>query len=124
MPWPPGAWLRPPVHEVHARRDDGLVVELLMNERDGRDWVYRRDAAVRRALARAMRDAPGGVRVLAPEIVLLYKSRAPRPVDEHDLHVARPLLDADARDWLRAALLRATPGHPWAAALAWNAREP
>jgi hypothetical protein len=58
-----------------------------------------------------------GVRVLAPELVLLYKSKAPRPADEADFRAARPLLDAEARAWLRAALLGASPGHPWAATL-------
>jgi hypothetical protein len=57
------------------------------------------------------------VRVLAPELVLLYKSKAPRPDDEADFRAARPLLDAEARAWLRAALLAAAPGHAWAAAL-------
>jgi hypothetical protein len=120
-PWEPDVWLALPVHEVHARPPAGApgpALEILLNERQGDSWVHRRDPAVRRALARAMRDGPGGVRVLAPEVVLLYKSKAPRPADEADFRAARPLLDAEARAWLRAALLRAAPGHAWAAALA------
>jgi hypothetical protein len=120
-PWEPGARLELPVHEVHARPPAGappLALELLLNERDGADWVYRRDPAVRLPLARALQPGPGGVRVLAPEVVLLYKSRAPRPADEADFLAARPLLDAQSRAWLRAALLHARPDHPWVAALA------
>ena len=119
-PWEPGRRLEPPVHEVHARPGEGAAgrsLEFLLNERAGTDWVYRRDPAVRLPLARALREVHGGVRVLAPEVVLLYKSRAPRPVDESDFRAARPVLDGDARAWLRAALLRAAPGHPWAADL-------
>ncbi len=121
VPWDAGVRLELPVHEIHARPPADAPappLELLLNERDGADWVYRRDAAVRRPLARVLREVPGGVRVLAPEVVLLYKSRAPRPADEADFLAARPLLDDEARAWLRAALLRAAPGHPWAAALA------
>jgi hypothetical protein len=120
-PWDHGARLELPVHEVHARAPAGappFALELLLNERDGADWVYRRDPAVRLPLVRALRPGPGGVRVLAPEVVLLYKSKAPRPADEADFLAARPLLDAEGRAWLRAALLRARPDHPWAAALA------
>ncbi|HET7460147.1 MAG TPA: hypothetical protein VFJ82_02820 [Longimicrobium sp.] len=120
-PWEPGAWLAPPVHEVHARPPAGVpgpALEFLLNERDGADWVYRRDPAVRLPLAQAVRESGLGVWVLAPEIVLLYKSKAPRPADEHDFQVARPLLDVEARAWLRAALRRAAPDHPWADALA------
>jgi hypothetical protein len=64
------------------------------------------------------------VRVLAPEVVLLYKSRAPRPADEADFGAARPLLDVEGRAWLRDALLRARPDHPWAAALADSVAAP
>jgi hypothetical protein len=118
--WQPGMSLELPVHEVHARPPLGSSapdLEFLLNERQGIDWVYRRDAAIRLPLARAIRDLPDGVRVLAPEVVLLYKSKAPRAADEHDFHAAQPLLDAEARAWLRRALMRATPHHPWATTL-------
>ncbi len=124
VPWEPRARLELPVHEVHAQPCEGVAgrpLELLLNEREGADWVYRRDPAVRLPLVRALREVQGGVRVLAPEVVLLYKSKAPRPVDEADFRSARPLLDAEARTWLRAALLRGAPGHPWVTALASDA---
>ena len=120
-PWERGARLKLPVHEVHARPPAGAppgALEFLLNERDASDWVYRRDPAVRLPLARALPPGPGGVRVLAPEVVLLYTSKAPRPSDEADFLAARPLLDAEGRAWLRDALLRARRDHPWAAALA------
>jgi hypothetical protein len=124
VPWERGTWLELPVHEVHAHPPvdtPGRTLELLLNERAGADWVYRRDPAVRLPLARAVRAVAGGLRVLAPEVVLLYKSKAPRPTDERDFVAARPLLDAAARAWLRAALARAGPPHPWAAALETDA---
>ena len=120
-PWTSGERLALPLHEVHAHPPAGAAgprIEFLLNERDGADWVYRRDPDVRLPLARALRQGPAGLTVLAPEIVLLYKSKAPRPADEHDFNAALPLLEAEARAWLRAALLRAGPAHTWAAALA------
>ena len=118
VPWPAGVQLELPIHEVYGRPAPGAaVVEFLFNERDGIDWVYRRDPAIRRPVARVLRAGPGGVRVLAPEVVLLYKSKAPRAADDHDFRVAAELLDAEARTWLRAALGRRAPGHPWAASL-------
>ena len=83
--------------------------------------MYRRDPRVRRPVARLCRPVRGGVRVLAPEAVLLYKAKAPRPADEQDFVSARPLLDAEARAWLAAALIRQDVGHAWAAALASEA---
>jgi hypothetical protein len=120
-PWKRAMRLELPVHEVHATPPagaPGAVLELLLNERDGSDWVYRRDPSVRLPLTRSIRPAAGGVRVLAPEIVLLYKSKAPRPTDQRDFRAALPLLDAEARAWLRTALVRAEPSHPWVGVLA------
>ena len=122
VPWPADVRLEPPVHEAYGRPAPGAApLELLLDERDGADWVYRRDPAVRRPLARALRSTPEGVPYLAPEIVLLYKSKAPRESDEQDFRAAGPLLDAEARAWLRAALARQAPAHPWADALAAGA---
>ena len=119
--WTPGVRLERPVHEVHALWPGGSeapVLEFLLDEREGPDWVYRRDTAVRRPLRRVCRRGPGGVRVLAPEVVLLYKSKAPRLADEHDLLVGRSLLDGEARAWLVAALTRQDARHPWITVLA------
>lgn len=58
----------------------------------------------------------GGVTVLTAEIVLPYKAKAPRGLDHRDFHAALPLLDPEARPWLRAALPRATRRHSWEAA--------
>lgn len=122
VPWPAGVWLELPIHEVYGWQAPGTAaLEFLLNERDGTDWVYRRDPAVRRPLSQALHPGPGGVWVLAPEIVLLYKSKAPRAADEQDFGVARELLDAEARAWLHAALVRREPRHPWAVALAAEA---
>jgi hypothetical protein len=120
VPWAAGAWLELPVHELHGHPPESALcrsLEFLLNEREGSDWAYRRDRAVRLPLRRALRDLGNGIHVLAPEIVLLYKSKAPRPVDELDFHAALPFLDAETRGWLRTAIGRTSPGHAWVASL-------
>jgi len=106
-PWRAGDWLSLPTHEVHAHRvrHTGTSLELLLNERDETAWIYRRDPDVRRELNRAIlvRDATS---FLAPEIVLLYKSKAPRLTDEADFRVTLPALTAEQREWLRLAISR------------------
>jgi hypothetical protein len=54
-----------------------------------------------------------GVRVLNPEIVLLFKSTNGRAKDLRDLERALPLLDAGPRAWLRDAVQQLRPDHPW-----------
>jgi hypothetical protein len=118
QPWSADTWIAAPVHELHIRApDDGSsVLELLMNEREEAHWVYRRDPRIRRAMDVAL-QTHRGIPVLAPEIVLLYKSKAPRQTDQEDFERVLPVLRADAAAWLRSALELASPGHAWAAAL-------
>jgi hypothetical protein len=100
------------VHEVHARWSDGAHIEVVLNDRDPStdEWVYRRDARVRLPLARTFRSA-AGIPYLAPEIVLLFKSRAPGAKDEADLQTALPHLDDASVQWLRNAIVT-TGGEP------------
>jgi hypothetical protein len=57
--WREDESLRLPVHEVHATRS-GLRLELLLNEREGETWLYRRDARVRLPVERLiLRAEPG-----------------------------------------------------------------
>lgn len=46
-----------------------------------------------------------------------YKARGLRPKDQVDFEVCAPILDVEAREWLRSALELAHPGHPWLADL-------
>jgi hypothetical protein len=114
-PWRSEEWLSLPIHEIHARsvNREGGSLEFLLNERDDTAWINRRDTQVRRELNRAIlvHDV---IPLLAPEIVLLYKSKAPRLTDEADFRVALPALTSEQREWLRLAIARWSPDHPWA----------
>jgi len=118
QPWREGERLEPPIHELHARRSEGepRELEVLLNESDADDWRFRRDLRVSRPLSE-MGLSVAGVPVLAPEIVLLYKAKAPRPRDEKDFRNASKRLSPEQRRWLRAALDTVYPGHPWIGAL-------
>ena len=117
--WPDGERLELPVHEVHARRTDGspAALEFLLNERDGDHWVYRRNAAIRLAIERAILRPGAGLPVLAPEIVLLFKSKAPRQKDEADWASTLSALDAQQRQWLLRAIRATETEHPWIGAM-------
>lgn len=114
-PWSAGAWLEPPIHELWARPRAAVTwrFEVLLNEADDARWLYRRDPRISLPLAAVLNSRVGGVPVLPPEVVLLYKAKAPRPEDEIDFQAARETLSKAARAWLRAALTMAHPGHRW-----------
>jgi hypothetical protein len=112
QPWPRGEVLRLPEHEIHASTPNGTKVELLLNERRDDVWLFRRDTAVELPMGRVVRR-PQNVPALAPEIVLLYKSKNPRATDDDDFAAALPSLDDVARGWLKSALTRTAGYHQW-----------
>jgi Aminoglycoside-2''-adenylyltransferase len=118
IPWLSHQPLELPVHEVWCTNpaDPAERVELLFNESNDRDFVFRRDPMITLPLDRAIVRSPAGLAFLAPEIVLLYKSRQP-DVDHNlrDLEWVLPALREPSRDWLAQALARLDPKHPWLA---------
>ena len=117
-PWLRGESLPLGVHDIWGRRGAGEPwrFQLMLNESDRDNWVYRRDPRMRRALSTLIwrRD---GIPYLAPEVQLLFKAKAPRPKDEADFEAALPLLDDAQRQWLREALTLTEPPSGWTARL-------
>ncbi len=91
--------------------------QIMLGETDDVDWVYRRNLAIRRPLRQIGFHPPGGLPYLAPEIVLLFKSKHMLAHDRADFDSAAPALDAESRQWLRQALMRTAPDHEWLRAL-------
>ena len=75
-------------------------VQLLLEESEGDDWVYRRDPRVQRPLT-----SLGDGHVLAPEVQLLYKSGSTAAKDIADVTAVLPVLGAPARTWLDDVLV-------------------
>jgi hypothetical protein len=131
-PWAEGEQLELPIHQINVYRAGTPMLagadargvdsvhswwfQLMLAESDRGAWVYRRNPAVRRPLASMGLDPLWGLPHLAPEIVLLFKSRHMLPHDREDFRNAFPALGAPARGWLRAAVAATNPYHDW---LAW-----
>jgi hypothetical protein len=112
--WPIGETLPPAVHDVWLRERSAAPwrFQLMLNERDGADWVSRRDPRTRVPIASLCFERDG-IPYLAPEVQLLFKAKDAREKDEHDFARARPLLSGAQLAWLRERLAAEQPGHPW-----------
>ena len=116
LPYRSECWLEEPLHGVWVRPASGApwLCEFLLNEHDGQEWVYRRNPAVRKPLAEVGAVASaGGVPILVPEIVLLYKAHELTEKDEADFRSALPHLTRSRKAWLLRALDETTPDRPW-----------
>ncbi len=115
-PWHADTRLALPIHEIHGQRGAERL-ELLLSENEGEHWIYRRDRRIALPLSTAFLETKP-IPYLAPEVVLLFKSKDTKPKDDLDFHRSLEMLTADQRHWLRTALDMAAPTHPWIKALA------
>lgn len=101
-------------NQLWTRRDaqHPWEYDILLVPGTAHEWIYRRDETIRMPMAAALR-VHDGIRYLQPEVQLLYKARGLRPKDETDFSATLPFLDERRRAWLRAALERTIPAHPW-----------
>jgi hypothetical protein len=105
-----------PVHTIWCRKEQAQpdFIEILLNESQDDQFLFRRDRTLRCPLRDAFLHAPGGLPILAPQIVLLYKSAHPELVENQaDFQAVLPVLDLPRRQWLAQALSRLAPGHAW-----------
>jgi hypothetical protein len=106
-PWLKGERLVLPVHEIWCR-----------NERVTDAFVFRRDSRIRIPMHRTFVQSNNGIPILAPEIVLLYKSkRAAEHKEQLDFSNTLGALDVERRQWLLQSVTAIDPEHDWLAAL-------
>jgi hypothetical protein len=101
--WQPGETLTPGP-DVLAFPDDlfPAPLRIVLAASDGDDWIYHRGrGTLRKPLDDITLTTPEGIPYLAPEIVLLFKSRSTRPKDTEDFHDVAPHLDPRRRTWLQ-----------------------
>jgi len=86
----------------------------MIDDTDGDDWLFRRDRRLRRPVQSLTgRASTPDLAVLSPEVQLRYKSKGMREKDVADFHTIRAHLSEGERGWLRDALERVSPQHPW-----------
>ncbi|WP_405965301.1 hypothetical protein OG713_40155 [Streptomyces sp. NBC_00723] len=104
-------WLRDPV-------SGQFLFDVFREPHEGMTWVCRRDESLRLPYDVIIERTADGIPYLIPELVLLFKAKAPRPKDQADFDEVLPLLGRARRDRLAEWLDRVHPGHPWPAELA------
>jgi len=110
-----------PAH-IHARSQDRFHLEVLLNERSSRDWIFSREPRIALPLQRCARQSAWGLPTVVPEVLLFYKAtvyfgveelKDRRPQDEPAFLALLPRLTEKQLYWLREAISLVHPGHPW-----------
>lgn len=112
--WRQNEFLELPVHEIHCfNENEERFLEILLNESDGEQWIFRRNFAVTKPIRELFSTTDSGMNFLRPEVVLLYKSKNPRAKDERDFQKALKHLDSESKEWLKNALSICYSEHRW-----------
>lgn len=75
-------------------------------------WIYKRDKNIKVEHDFLFWEKDG-VKIIKPEIQLLYKSKSIRPKDEEDFQVLKTRLNKNAAEWLNSALEKCYCRHRW-----------
>jgi hypothetical protein len=116
VPWQIGEWIHLPVHIIWCKNYNASpdFIELLFNEVDEVNFHFRRDASITLPVEKMIISSRSGIPILAPEIVLLYKSGNPEdPFVAADFKNVLPKLSSETRDWLVTALKKLYVDHVW-----------
>ncbi len=123
--WAPLAeddWLEPPRSMLQLQRTPETVVtvegmpptfEFILNDVAAGQWMYTVEPSIRAPLDRVIVPSSLGLRVAAPDVLLLHKAYHHRPKDEHDVRRVRDCLGPDQRAWLTRQIARLRPDDPW-----------
>jgi len=110
--WREGQTLDPSVHELHCFEGD-QELEILLNDRQDGCWTFRRNRQITLPEHQLFMQAALGIPVLAPEVVLLYKSKTPGDDDLHDLRHGLIEMGREQVAWLRNSIGVMNPSHEW-----------
>ncbi|GAB3755855.1 nucleotidyltransferase domain-containing protein [Microlunatus parietis] len=95
---------------------DPWEYDVILMDGDEDGWIFKRDSEIRLPWPEIVRTVDG-IDYLRVELQLLHKAARRRPKDQYDFEAVLPHLDPAASGWLRDALTRVHPDHPWLAAL-------
>lgn len=115
-PWLPGEILSPPLYNiwVRAHADAPWSIQLMIQDIEDEEWVFRRDQTLRGTLSKMIAYTSAGWPILSPEIQLLYKGKSIRAKDQADFDHLLPHFSTTQKEWLREKLKIAYGrSHPW-----------
>lgn len=105
-----------PVHTIWCQnaRHHPDFLEVLLNDSEKDQFLFRRDHSICYPLIEAVLLSTSGFPILAPEIVLLYKSNDLESAENRwDFQYTLPALNIQRRRWLAEALRKLAPEHEW-----------
>ena len=115
LPWQKGEFLKLPLHCIWCSNDNYQpnFFELLLNEIDNEYFYFRRETTIAIPVDQILLQTEEGFPILAPEVVLLYKSKYDSIENDHDFNSIVKVLASKKKNWLRDMLVLLYGQHKW-----------
>jgi len=94
-----GEYKNLPIHEFNCKIGE-LNLEILLNECDENNWIFRRDNNIKFNLNEIVKIYENNIPYLIPELVLLYKLSNLKEKDKMDFKNIIPYLSNEKINWL------------------------
>lgn len=103
-----------PFQDVWILDDDLLswCLQVMLYDVEEGLWIYKREKSIKLRNDFLFWEKEG-IKIIKPEIQLLYKSKSIRPKDEKDFQIVKEKLDESAKKWLNDALKKCYGRHKW-----------
>ncbi len=111
-----GHYLELPIHEFRLE-GNGLEMEFVLNEKHENLWQYRRNISITLPTDELVLTSAQGMPYLAPQVVLLFKSKKVAERDQADFENTIDKLSLAQLNWLLSALQISYNSHPWSLVL-------
>jgi hypothetical protein len=113
--WRTGEYLPSGINDIWAHRKSVQYweIQFMFMEVAGDAWYSKRSDSVR-GHREELIEQYGGVPCVRVEVLLLFKSKNPRPKDFVDIQTCLPKMTVSSKQWLFDNLQVVNPdGHPW-----------
>lgn len=84
----------------YTQKKKNISLEILLNEIENDYWIFRRDNRIKLESTKLFHINSIGIPYLAPEVVLIYKSKFKKQKDLFDLKQTLPKLSKEQLLWL------------------------
>lgn len=116
LQWDDDDYLERPIHNVWCSPPNlpQHYLEVMFSETNDTEFIFRKNNTIRRSIDKAFLNTNKNIRILAPEIVLLYKSRDLEREDNlADFKNCVPTLVDEQKEWLKSALIKFRGENMW-----------
>jgi len=114
-PYRKGEFYEKPIQDIWVLSEDSQswCLQIMLVDEENEQWIYKRKESIQLPFE-AVFYQKEGIKVLKPEIQLLYKSSHIRPKDQVDFEKIYPNLSNEAKKWLKSSLIECYgENHKW-----------